>query len=66
MAEELAEERGGLPEASNKSDHDLRIHSELEGQGLARYKGKGSLRWWMEQQPCSGRHLSTEMAPATT
>ena len=30
MAEELAAERGGLPEASNKSDHDLRIHAALE------------------------------------
>ena len=30
MAEELAAERGGLPEASSKSDHDLRIHAALE------------------------------------
>ena len=41
MAEELAVERGGvLPEASQKSDHDLAIHAGLEGRGLARYNNK--------------------------
>ena len=63
MAEELALERGGLPEASQKSDHDLKIHAGLEGRGLARYKDKGSLEWWMSLEPSTGRPLSTVMAP---
>ena len=40
MAEELANVRGGLPEASSKSDHDLAIHRSLEEKGLKRYKNK--------------------------
>ena len=40
MAEELADIRGGLPEASSKSDHDLAIHRSLEEKGLKRYKNK--------------------------
>lgn len=40
MAEELADVRGGLPEASSKSDHDLAIHRSLEEKGLKRYKNK--------------------------
>ena len=40
MAEELADIRGGLPVASNKSDHDLAIHRSLEEKGLKRYKNK--------------------------
>ena len=63
MAEELALERGGLPEASQKSDHDLKIHAGLEGRGLARYKDKGSLEWWMSLEPSTGRPLSAVMAP---
>ena len=63
MAEELAVERGRLPEASKKSDHDLSIHAELEGKGLTRYKNKGNLNWWMSMQPSTGRPLSTVMAP---
>ena len=63
MAEELAVERGRLPEASQKSDHDLKIHAGLEGKGLARYRGKGSLEWWMKLEPSTGRPLSTVMAP---
>ena len=42
MAEELADVRGGLPEASSKSDHDLAIHRSLEEKGLKRYKNKVS------------------------
>ena len=63
MAEELAVERGRLPEASKKSDHDLSIHAELEGKGLTRYRNKGNLDWWMSMQPSTGRPLSTVMAP---
>ena len=43
MAEELADIRGGLPVASNKSDHDLAIHRNLEEKGLKRYKNKVGL-----------------------
>merc|ERR1739846_65018 len=43
MAEELRTERGRLPAASSKSDHDLAIHRSLEEKGLKRYKNKGSL-----------------------
>jgi len=59
MAEELADIRGGLPVASNKSDHDLAIHRSLEEKGLKRYKNKGCLDYWMEHQPATGRPLST-------
>jgi len=58
MAEELADVRGGLPEASSKSDHDLAIHRSLEEKGLKRYKNKGSLDYWMSHQPATGRPLS--------
>merc|ERR1711953_1598969 len=59
MAEELADVRGGLPEASSKSDHDLAIHRSLEEKGLKRYKNKGCLDYWMDHQPATGRPLST-------
>jgi len=61
MAEELADIRGGLPEASSKSDHDLAIHRSLEEKGLKRYKNKGSLDYWMTHQPATGRPLSTAL-----
>jgi len=68
MAEELADIRGGLPEASEKSDHDLAIHKNLESK-LSRYANKGDLSFWMNQKPCTGRPLSTpfccQPAPAT-
>jgi len=62
MAEELALERGRLPEASQKSDHDLKIHAGLEARGLARYRNKGNLEWWMKLEPSTGRPLSAVMA----
>merc|ERR1719251_813939 len=69
MAEELADVRGGLPEASDKSDHDLSIHRGLEEKGLKRYENKGSLSYWMEHQPATGRPLSSALCcqdrPAT-
>merc|ERR1711979_100529 len=58
MAEELADIRGKLPEASDKSDHDLSIHRNL-GSKLSRYANKGDLSFWMNQNPCTGRPLST-------
>jgi len=69
MAEELADVRGGLPEASDKSDHDLSIHRGLEEKGLKRYENKGSLSYWMEHQPATGRPRSSALCcqdrPAT-
>ena len=69
MAEELSEIRGSLPLASDKSDHDLQIHRQLEGKGLARYANKGSLDYWMTLQPSTGRPRSTALccqaSPAT-
>ena len=50
MAEELADVRGGLPEASSKSDHDLAIHRSLEEKGLKRYKNKVVLSIEAEQE----------------
>ena len=58
MAEELADVRGKLPEASAKSDHDLAIHKDLESR-LSRYSNKGDLKFWMRQKPSTGRPLST-------
>jgi len=58
MAEELADVRGKLPEASGKSDHDLAIHRDLQDR-LGRYSRKGETQFWMEQKPCTGRPLST-------
>jgi len=58
MAEELADVRGKLPEASDKSDYNLAIHKNLENK-LSRYANKGDLSFWMNQKPCTGRPLST-------
>merc|ERR1719157_351051 len=57
MAEELADIRGKLPEASQYSDHNLDIHKKLESK-LSRYANKGDLSFWMNQKPCTGRPLS--------
>lgn len=69
MAEELADIRGRLPAASEKSDHDLAIHRGLEEKGLARYANKGSLDYWATLQPSTGRPRSTALScqekPAT-
>jgi len=69
MAEELADIRGRLPAASEKSDHDLAIHRGLEEKGLVRYAKKGSLDYWTSLQPSTGRPRSTALScqekPAT-
>jgi hypothetical protein len=39
VGEELAGERGGLPEASDQSDHDLSLYKEIEAT-ITRYRGK--------------------------
>jgi len=68
MAEELRDIRGKLPESSDKSDYDLKIHANLEAT-LERYKNKGSEKWWKEMEPSTGRPLSTpfcrQTAPVT-
>lgn len=61
MAEELAKERGNLPEGSDKSDHDLSNHRKKEEAGREEYKGKGCKEFWMELQPSTGRPKSTAM-----
>jgi len=68
IAEELADIRGKLLEASDKYDHDLSIHKNL-GSKLSRYANKGDLSFWMNQNPCTSRPLSTsfccQSSPAT-
>jgi len=61
MAEELAEERGGLPEGSDKSDHDLSSHRRKAELGRPEFANKGSKDFWMNMQPCTGRPLSTAL-----
>lgn len=68
MAEELMDIRGRLPESSDKSDYDLSLHAGLEVK-LDRYKNKGSVDWWKQLEPCTGRPLSSpcckQPAPVT-
>ena len=65
MAEELADVRGGLPEASSKSDHDLAIHRSLEEKGLKRYKNKVKSSKWTEKSR-KGANECTYRAAWTT
>jgi len=58
MCEELRDIRGKIPESSDKSDYDLSLHGKLE-ESFARYKNKGSEKWWKEMSPCTGRPMST-------
>jgi len=57
MAEELADVRGGLPEASSKSDHDLAIHRSLEEKRpeTIQKQGKPGL---LDEPPASNRATS--------
>jgi len=68
MAEELVDIKGKLPEASDKSDHDLALHKDLASK-LPRYANKGDINFWMTQHPCTGRPLSVPLcnqdSPAT-
>merc|ERR1711892_1207596 len=56
MAEELADVRGGLPEASDKSDHDLAIHKNLESK-LSRYANKGDRSRFGVRAPSGCYHV---------
>jgi len=65
MAEELRDVRGGrLPLSSDKSDYDLATHAELEKQFI-RYQNKGSIDWWKNTEPSTGRPLSTPFCRQT-
>lgn len=59
IAEELAEERGKLPEGSRQSDHDLSVHRKKGELGRPEFADKGSKEFWMNLQPATGRPLST-------
>ncbi|XP_023327836.1 betaine--homocysteine S-methyltransferase 1 isoform X2 [Eurytemora carolleeae] len=61
MAEELAVERGGLPEGSRKSDHDLSTLKKKGDMGRDEFKMKGSKEYWQSLIPCTGRPLSSAL-----
>ena len=46
IAEELAEERGGFPEGSNKSDFDLKTLKKKADLGRPDFAGKGDKSFW--------------------
>ena len=46
IAEELAEERGGFPEGSNKSDYDLKTLKKKADLGRPDFAGKGDKSFW--------------------
>ena len=48
IAEELAEERGGFPEGSDKSDHDLKTLKKKADLGRPDFAGKGDKSFWWE------------------
>merc|ERR1711872_1081873 len=61
IAEELREERKGLPYSSRKSDEvSLSVWKNIEGR-QERHKGKGSREYWDELVPCTGRVLSSAL-----
>merc|ERR1712149_89505 len=65
MCEELRDIRGKIPESSDKSDYDLSLHGKLE-QSFARYKNKGSEKWWKEMSPCTKQSSrSNPSSPST-
>jgi len=60
IAEELAQERGGLPYSSRKSDVDLSLWKNIERK-QERHSGKGSRVYWDQLTPCTGRPLSSAL-----
>ena len=46
IAEELAEERGGFPEGSDKSDFDLKTLKKKADLGRPDFAGKGDKSFW--------------------
>jgi betaine-homocysteine S-methyltransferase len=61
MAEELAEEKGGLPEGSDKSDHDLSTLKKKADLGRPDFALKGSKQFWRDLVPCTGRPMSSAL-----
>jgi len=61
MAEELAEERGGLPVGSDKSDHDLKTLKKKAELGRPDFALKGSKQFWKDLVPCTGRPMSSAL-----
>jgi len=61
IAEELAKERGGLPEGSEKSDHDLRCLKKKADLGRPDFAYKGNAEFWREMVPTTGRPLSAAL-----
>lgn len=55
MAEELAKERGRMPEGSDKSDHDLATLQQKADLGRPDFKGKGEKKFWWDMEPSTGR-----------
>ena len=60
MAEELQNERGKLPEASQKSDHDMSIMKMKLKTDSNNYKNpeKATKEYWMTMRPTTGRPMS--------
>jgi len=61
MAEELAQERKGFPEGTDKSDHDLSTMKKKADLGRPDYAMKGSKQFWKDLVPCTGRPMSAAL-----
>ena len=61
IAEELSEERGRLPEGSDKSDRDLRTLKMKADMGRPDFAGKGEKKFWWEMEPTTGRPRSAPL-----
>ena len=61
MAEELQKERGKLPEASQKSDHDLAIMKKNLKSDTRNYQNpeRATKEYWMTMKPTTGRPVSS-------
>jgi len=59
IAEELASERGRMPQASRKSDYDLSVLKKKGDMGRKEFQKKGSIEYWKTLIPSTGRPLSS-------
>jgi len=64
IAEELAEERGGFPEGSEKSDFDLKTLKKKADLGRPDFAGKGDKSFWWEMEPTTGRPWASPLGKA--
>jgi len=64
IAEELAEERGGLPEGSDKSDFDLKTLKKKADLGRPDFAGKGDKSFWWDMEPTTGRPWAAPLGKA--